>query len=306
MARKRGTYNQRNNDPFLEYKRLVHNTKSKLKRVKENYGLDLSYEIEIPEYSELESEEDFDEFVSQMSSFTDRGNLDYQFRKNKRGVVYSLAELYRGLELTEISKIKAQNFIDRFKEKEYQINGEGQGYTVGDRMILHEKENVAGITVPDDFDIDAFQTRSRLEGRLELLEEKADGIFFDRSMRNMKQNFMKNIKGSFNSEGDDIVDMIDAMPEDDFFELYLMSSEFNFEDYASDGAIHGTPEQAEILRGYLKEYYRGNMKMDLKRFGTLTKGGDKDYDNVLPRKDKVVVEPKKEWWKKKKRDYSKY
>jgi hypothetical protein len=266
MADNRRRYNQRDNNPHKEYKRLVRNTKEKLKRVQENWGVDLSYEIEIPSYNELNTTEKFDDFVEEMTTFTDRSNLHYQFDRNKKGLVYRLSELERGEELTKQSQENAQEFIDRFKEKTYQVGGKDMGYTVGDRMTLYDKENAAGITVPNDFDIDAFETRSRLEGRLELLEEKADGVFFDRSMRTMKENFMKSLKGSFNSEADDIIEMIDIMPEDDFFELFLMTGEFTFEDYASDGSIDGTREQAEMLRGYLHEYYRGNIDMDLKGF----------------------------------------
>jgi hypothetical protein len=85
-------------------------------------------------------------------------------------------------------------------------------------------------------------------------------------MRQMKNNFIKALKGSFNSEADDLIDMIDIIPEDDFFELFLMNAEFTFEDYASDGSIDGTEEQAELLRGYLQDYFKGNVDMSLKGF----------------------------------------
>jgi hypothetical protein len=274
LADTRKRYNQRNNDPKKEYQRLVKNTKAKMSRVKDNWGIDLSYEIEIPSYDELSTAEEFDSFVEEMSSFTDPSNLYYQFDKNKKGVVYRKSELAEAVELNKKERENAQEFIDRFKEKEYQISGKDAGYTVGDRMMLYTKENVAGITVPPVFDIDAFETRGRLEGRLELMREKADGVFFDRSMRTMKNNFMKSIKGSFNSVADDILEMLDIMPEDDFFELFVQSAEFTFEDYASDGSIDGTEEQAERLRGYLHEYFKGNIDMDMKVFGTLTGGVD--------------------------------
>jgi hypothetical protein len=271
LADKRRRYNQRNNDMEKEYKRLVRNTKAKMKRVKDDYGVDLSYEIEIPSYDEAKA--DFDEFSENMVSFT-QTDPNYKFAKNEKGVVYTQAELQAGKDFTEQAQENAREFIDRFKEKEYQISGRDAGYTVGDRMMLYEKENVAGITVPNDFDINVFENRSRLSGRLELLEEKAEGIFFDRSMRTMKDNFMKSIKGSFNSEADDVVEMLDIMPEDDFFELFVQSAEFTFEDYASDGSIDGTAEQAERLRGYLHEYFKGNVDMELKAFGTINGRGD--------------------------------
>jgi hypothetical protein len=284
MADQRRRYNQRDNDPQKEYKRLVRNTKAKMKRVHDEYGVDLSYEIDIPSYDEIKGTDEFDDFVEEMTSFTDRSNLNYQFDRNKWGMVYRLSELERGNELTKEAQENAQEFIDRFKEKTYQVGGKEMPYTIGDRMTLYEKENAAGVTVPNDFDIDAFETRSRLVGRLELLEEKADGVFFDRTQRTMKDNFIKSLKGSFNSEADDIVEMINIMPEDDFFELFMQSAEFTFEDYASDGSIDGTREQAELLRGYLQNYFAGNVDMTLKGLGTLT-GGVDEYDKVAVKKN---------------------
>lgn len=266
LSDKRKRYKQRNNDPEKEYKRLVKNTKAKLKRVKEDYGIDLSDEIPLPKYSELDTSEKFDEWSDKMMSFTDRGNLNYQFGKNKYGVAYSKQELNEAIANTIIAQEKAQSFIDKYKNNPYSIQGEETGYTIGDRMMLYEKENVAGISVPKDFDIDAFESRSRLEGRKELLREKASGKFFDQSMERMKLNFMKALSGTFNSAADDVINMIDIVPPDDFFELFLMKAEFTFEDYASDGSIDGSETQLEMLKGYLEEYFRGEIDMTLKGF----------------------------------------
>ncbi len=249
-----------------EYQRLVRNAKAKMKRVKDKFGLDLSYEIDIPDYDEFNTPEEFDEWVDHITSFTDRGNKDYQFKKNKKGVVYSQAELEHALEVTKQAQDNATEFIEKFKDLPIYADGKEMGYTVGDKMTLYNEPNVGGITVPKDFNIDVFETRGRLETRIENLEEKADGVFFDRTMRQMQRNFIKMIKVSFNSVADDLVDMMEIIPEDDFYELFLMNDAFSFEHYASDGSVDGTEEQAELLRGYLMEYFRGNVDMSLKGF----------------------------------------
>jgi len=264
MANKK--YGQRHNDPKQESQRLVRNTKAKIKRVKDEYGLDLSNRIPLPKYDELDTPEKFDEWSEQMQSFTDRGNKEFQFGRNKWGMIYSHAELEEGIENTKLSQERSQEFIDKYKDNPYARLGKETGYTVGDRMILFEEENVAGIRVPKDFNIDAFETRSRLLGRLDLLEEKASGKFFDQSMERMKENFMTAVRGTFNSNADKVLDMIDMMPPDDFFELFLMKAEFTFEDYASDGSIDASETQLELLQGYLEEYYRGEIDMSLKGF----------------------------------------
>lgn len=266
LADKRKRYKQRANDPHDEYKRLVRNTKAKVKRIQENYGLDVSDKIHIPRFEELNTDEKFDKFSDNMEAFTDRGNKEFQFHRNDKQVVYSQAELERGIEDTKEAQRKAQEFIDKFKDNPYAVEGRETGYTIGDRMLLYQKENVAGITVPNDFDIDTFESRSRLEGRLELLDEKASGKFFDQSMERMKNNFMKALRGTFNSDADDVINMIDIVPPDDFFELFLMKAEFTFEDYASDGSIEANEHKLELLESYLHEYFRGEIDMDLKGF----------------------------------------
>lgn len=259
-------YNQRHNNPQKEYQRLVKNTKSKLKRVFDEYGLDLSEKIKIPDYEELNSPEKFDDFVENMSSFTDRSNLRYQFERNKHGMVYSKQELNEGIANTMIAQQKARELIEKYKQHPYYVAGKEAGYTVGDRMMLYEKENVAGIEEPDDFDINKFESRSRLEGRLELLGDKASGKFFDESMSRMKENFMKALRGSFHSDADDVIAMLDIIPPDDFFEMFIMNAEFSFETFHSDGSGDNDLDQLELLRGYIDTYFRGEMDMDLKHF----------------------------------------
>ena len=280
MANKRITkkYKQRDNDPQKEYQRLVRNTKSKLQRVKENYGLDLSDEIKIPKFQELDTSEKFDEWSEQMQSFTDRGNKEYQFGINKYGVVYSLAQLEQGIESTKLAQENAKEFIEKYKDNPVAQGGKDLGYTIGDKMLLYDEENVAGIRVPKDFNIDAFQDRKRLEGRLDLLDEKASGEFFDQSMSRMKQNFMTALGGTFNSAADEVLAMIDIIPPDDFFELYLMKEEFTFEDYASDGSIDASEDQLNRLKSYLEEYFRGEIDVNLlKGFGDHTLSRESDF-----------------------------
>lgn len=266
MADKRRRYKQRDNNAKKEYQRLVRNTKSKINRIRDNWGIDVSDKVNLPSFSELDTPEKFDKWSDEMIEFTDRNNKNFQFEKNKWGVVFSVAELEEGKRNTEIAQKNAQELIDKYKQNPYSREGKETGYTVGERMMLFEKENVAGITVPDAFDIDAFQSRSRLEGRLELLDEKASGKFFDQSMERMKNNFMKSLRGTFNSDADEIIDMIDIIPPDDFFELFIMKAEFTFEDYASDGSIDATETQLERLKSYLLEYFRGEIDFDLKSF----------------------------------------
>lgn len=249
-----------------EYSRLKKNAKAKIKRIQDNYKFDVSDKIDIPDFDSFDNKREFEKWKKKIESFTDRTNPEYQYEVNAKGVVASKAELERIKENYRKAQENAENFIGKYVDKPYSVGGKEMGYTVGDRMTLYRDRNLAGIRVDDDFDFDKFETRARLEGKAELMEEKASGKYFGQSMERMKHNFMTALRGTFNGAADEVIDMIDIIPPDDFFELFLMKAEFTFEDYASDGSIDGSEAQLELLKSYVEEYFRGEVDMSLKHF----------------------------------------
>jgi hypothetical protein len=68
---------------------LVKNSKAKVKRTFQKYGVDLTEEVSIPSLDSFQTREEFNEWKEKAGSFTNRNNQRFQFVKNEHGVVAS-------------------------------------------------------------------------------------------------------------------------------------------------------------------------------------------------------------------------
>lgn len=249
-----------------EYARLVRNTKAKIRRTIKNYGIDLTNEITLPDIESFTTREDFNAWKKQQRSFTSVANRKLQFTKNEFGVVATKAELD---EIKKHTK-RAQQIADKLRKeankKPFISGGKEQG-TVGQRMLQMGKPDTAGITRPPDFDFDKVRTRSQLEKKMKNMEDRSREDFFDKRMETMKENFMRLLEMSFNSDAQRLVEKLKGVPADDFYEMYLMFDEFDFDLYYTqdfEGQSHDS--QLKQMESYVDRYYSGNINMDLKGF----------------------------------------
>lgn len=247
-----------------EYARLVRNTKAKVRRTIKNYGIDLSDEINLPPIEEFKTRKQLNEFKEKQRMFTSRSNLKYQFKKNEYGVVASKREL---LDI-EMNNKKAQRLAkEKIKEMENKpfISGGREQGTVGQRMKQMNKPNAAGIVVPPDFNFEKVRNRQQLEQKKENVERRANENYFDERMERMKQNYIRLLSDTFNSDANPLIELLEGVPSDDFYEMYQMYDEFDF----SYPYIKSTDDVKDFigrLTTYVERYYRGEMNMDLKPF----------------------------------------
>lgn len=249
-----------------EYRRLVKNTKAKIRRTVSKYGLDLSSEIDIPDLEDFTSREQFNKFKSEQKSFTNIGNLKYQFKKNKYDVVADKSTLL-GIELgTSRLQRKARETIKRVEDKPFISGGKAQG-TVGQRLAQVKRPSKHGVNVRADFDFDKVPDKQYLEKLDVDIKEKLDPDYDTGRKLLMKHNFMYVVEQSFNSKADELYKLLDDLPADIFYDFYFQFDEFDFDLYDSDGqnvdADQGTLDQ---MIAYLEDYYEGNHYSDLLSF----------------------------------------
>lgn len=249
-----------------EYARLVRNTKAKIRRANQKYGIDLSTQIQIPSIEDFTTRNQFNEFKQKQKSFTNRNNKDFQFKKNEFGVVATKREL----EEIQRNTKKAQEIADKLRseanEKPFISGGKEQG-TVGQRMMQMGKPNTAGITRPPDFDFEKIRTRAQLEKKMKNMEERSDEEFFDKRMEQMKENLTKLIEETFHSDADELVKRLREIPPDDFYEMFLMFDELNFDYiYTTESDGSETNNWISKISSYLDRYDQGRINMDLKGF----------------------------------------
>lgn len=245
-----------------EYKRLARNSKAKIKRTLKNYGVDLTGEINIPEMQEFKTRKEFNKWKDDVKKFTNRGNDKYQFKKNKYGVVASVAEINEIKKATKKAQKIAKKIEKENAAKPFMSGGQDTG-TLGQRQQLMGKPNVGGIYVPPDFDFEKMNTKRRLDLKKQSMLERSDPKFLDKRQVKMKENYIKGIEENFNSLGDDVVKMVKSIPADDFFEMFLTNDELEFSWIYTEEDVEA---HVERIKSVLEKYFSGNVNLDLKGF----------------------------------------
>jgi hypothetical protein len=239
---------------------LAKNTKTKIRSTLKKYGVDLSSEVELPSIESFETRDQFNEWKNKQSSFTNKANTRYQFKMNVNGVVATKFELNQA---EKNHKIDVRN-AEKERKKVERLAKQGN-VTAITTLMMKQPSNVR-IPKPTPFNFNNFHTRKGLEDRFQKLEERANGVYYDKRLQQMKNNWLDSVAGSFNSDADDIIDRIKWMPADDFYELYEMfKSVMSFEMYDSKGQmVDANENHLNRIRHYLDEYERGDLEFDLK------------------------------------------
>lgn len=226
----------------------------------------MSNDVNIPKLSDFKTRKEFNDWKQKITSFTSRSNQEYQFRKNEYGVVASVKELNEIKRNTKKAQKIAKEKIDKAMKLDFYVEGERQG-KVKDRIKLMKKEEVAGVSVPVDFDFDKIQTRKRLEDKAGFMEERATGDYYRKKDIQMKENFISMIQQGFNSDADEVIEKLKKIPPDDFVELTIVTDEIDFRNYSSknEGGINDE-DKLEELNNTLNDYFNGKISMKLKNF----------------------------------------
>lgn len=243
-----------------DFERLKKNVKSKISRVKKNFGIDISGEIEIPSLTSFKTYEELNEWKEKASSITNRNNIRYKFKKNEHGLAFSVFEQRQGEKLFKEAKRQREKEIKRLEQKPFIVNGQVAGNRLQKGLIMDRPSN-AKLGKLEPFDINNFRTRMGLENRLEKLKDLATGETYAKRLVKMKESWLETIRLVFHDMADDIVDRIEEMSPDDFYEFYdTFESTMNFELFYNDGELGSVNEGfIEQIEEYLDQYERDEM-----------------------------------------------
>lgn len=257
-----------------EYKRLVRNTRAKIRRVNKKHGIDLSGQIDLPDLEDFSTRKEFNEWKDRQKSFTNRSNIDYQFVKNPYGVSASKRRIREIEENTKKAQKLAEEKIEEQQNKPF-ISGGKQYGTVGQRAQHMKKGDVLEVHVPEDFDFNKMRNKQRLIDVEESMERRSQPEYFDERTERMMNNFIDTLEESFHSDAEELVDKLKDLTPDEFYDLYVRFDEFDFALFYPPEAIDEVHE-AEILDQqmsdinqmieYVDNYVAGNYNTDLKNF----------------------------------------
>lgn len=169
---------------------------------------------------------------------------------------------------TTLAQEVADKMITGTENLPFHTNLKPTGETVKDRRAMQRKPTTAGISRPLDFDFDNIVSARQLIEKDENMAKKATGEYYDVRLERLKVNFMEHLEESFNSDSNELVQLIKTLPPDDFYEMYLMFDEFSFELYYvnKDMDENTKDDYITIMIEYIKAYQNGEINFDLKGF----------------------------------------
>jgi hypothetical protein len=199
------------------------------------YGVNLISEINIPDLSDFQTRAEYNEWKNKASSFTNRNNRKYQFRKNDQGFIYNILEHNKAKRDYDRAVRLAKERKKKIENLELKFNGKVIG-KVKDREVLFSHPE--SVNFPEPYDINKIRDRKHFERRQEQYRKRADQNYFRDTDKRMQDNFIKSVEGSFDSDSyvNSVIDKIRKLPPDVFYELYKQNfNEFDFTLYDSEG-----------------------------------------------------------------------
>lgn len=249
-----------------EYKRLVRNAKAKIRRTKNKYNRDLDSVVDLSPIDSFKTRSEFNAFKDSLKSFTNRGNLDYQYIKNKYDVTISKKEISEIKELTK----DAQRLYDNGMPNVVDLKMSNRDITVGQRMLQMKSENNS----PRAFNVNNYRSMTDIKRDRQRLEKKTDPHYYDERINRMRENFITKLEFSFNDDADQLINDLKNMSLTHFYAFFKMNEGgvFDFDLYDSEQSVvsfgnvetGGTPmsEMLVSMMGEMQRYNEGKYDMD--------------------------------------------
>lgn len=262
-----------------EFKRLRRNYRAKLNRVRKSTGFTLDKAddwlgVEIPSLKDLKSgnafksRKEFNDWKKQIEDVNKRTFTPLQIEENKKGLRYPKIVQQRGRQATKKAQEHVDEMIDQYSDLPVFADG-GEIGTVDQRQLMLGDKESYGLYKPEDFDIDNFVNPKSVEKNISKNEERQTQEYYDQRMERMRDNFISMFDDVDDEEYQKIVARLKEIPPDDFYEMYLMISEMDFEDWDSEtgGFIGGDKSPMEVFGYFLDVYDKGEIDLSLKGIG---------------------------------------
>jgi hypothetical protein len=225
---------------------LVKNSKAKVKRTFQKYGVDLTEEVSIPSLDSFQTREEFNEWKEKTGSFTNRNNQRFQFVKNEHGVVASKSLL------NEISRNRKKEILLAEKKlKEIKSNPVAHQ----ELLKMAEPQRGGGVHIPKPFNFKEVRSKGRLEDLVESTKRRSDPKFYDKRTNKMYETFIDELEKAFNSDSNWLVDKIKSMSPDEFLDMYKMYPSFDFQIFYILKYVNES-EQDKYLREMERDFER--------------------------------------------------
>lgn len=161
------------------------------------------------------------------------------------------------------------------KRPYYQVGGRDSGMTVGQTKMLTSMRmgqninNTKNMLLPYDFD--RATSVNDIVHEIKKRKLRTDDNWLKQNEIRMKNNYIKSLSSFFNSDADELIEMIEKVDPSDFVELFEMFGDINFTDIPSQqdvierGKNSGmynddyASQKLQQLESIVKEFLLGNV-----------------------------------------------
>ena len=192
----------------------------KEKRVKKNYGIDVS----IPRIDPTLRGKELSEAIEKAQSFINPNNQKYQYVKNKHGVVMTKSFITKETLLNDrINRVKERE-LKKIHEMDYFVEGRNAG-KIG--SVSKAKKQHMDERYQMKFDIDMFKTQEVLKEWTAKRHGTYKGNFLKHVRHNYRRNYLEALENVFGNTSDvqKLYDKITQMDVNDFYFKSLTSEE---------------------------------------------------------------------------------
>lgn len=206
--------------------------------------------------------------IKELEEYTYKYNEETNFRKNANGVVFDLGTYRKVQSLNRETRQKAKAEQKKNEQVEYTARGnQPTGITVAQKNdMLADSETRSVYDIPD-IDLDKVESQKELQKRIEKRENVLDDMYMWQRKTQYKINFIANLYKSLNSYADDVIPLLEDIPEDDFFELARQFEDFQFIDPSEPLSESVAEAKAEGIMSVIQTYLDGGTDMSMKFVG---------------------------------------
>lgn len=280
-----------------EYKRLRNNYRSKIRRVRNKTGfnldnIDKELDLELPTIKEMkngafETRKQFKNTLTQLKKILDRNFEPLQIKTNNKGLKYPEIVNQQAEESTKKAQEKADTIRNEIKDKTIISEGE-EIATVKERELMLTDSEAYGVYRPNDFNIDDYSNPKTVENTIKKNYERQSGEYYDKRMLQLQLNFLGQfipngedgkpdlsyVKGKVTDDDPDNIVLskfIMALSPQEFYDMYLRISKFDFSLYDSDTGELVTGEEGSVLEYVINDigvyYHEKAQGIDMRNIG---------------------------------------
>lgn len=265
-----------------KYRKLRNNYRSKIRRIRKKTGfklddIDKQLGLELPSIKELkngafETRKQFNNTMKRLQTVTNRNFDDLKVNTNSKGVHYPEIVKKQAEDLTKNVQEKVDKKRNEIKDKTIISEGE-EIATVKERELMLTDKEAYGLYRPDDFNIDDYSSPQTLEKNIERNQERDTGEYYDKRMLQLQMNFLgqfipndstgkpdlSKLKGGVTDDDPDniiLAKFILALDPQEFYDMFLRISKFDFSLYDSDTGELVTGEDESVLQYVQSDIYK--------------------------------------------------